>query len=210
MNTSIEIISADGASKTTLFHREGFSAFSGLWSPAGDKIALSVGRYFRAAGLPPAQIGLIKPDGSTFRLIVDDDMNNGFPSWAPDGDRLVFKRGRQLVVTSLADGAVVPLTDASYYSNFPQWSPDSDRIMFTANRDGDFELYTTRPDGTRLRRLTDVPGHDATRPSVPTATGSFSAARARDSRMRWRCTTLCLSRTARSSRCALTARMYGS
>ena len=161
MNTSIEIMSADGTGKTTLFHREGFSAFSGVWSPTGDEIALSVGRYFRAAGLPPAQIGLIKPDGSNFRLIVDDEMNNGFPSWAPDGDRLVFKRGRQLVVTSLADGAVVPLTDASYYSNFPQWSPDGDRIMFTANRDGDFELYTIRPDGTQLRRLTEVPGHDA-------------------------------------------------
>ena len=33
--------------------------------------------------------------------------------------------------------------------------------MFTTDRDGDFELYTVRPDGTGLRRLTDSPGNDA-------------------------------------------------
>lgn len=160
-DTSIEIMSADGTNKRTLFHGPGFSAFSGVFSPAGDEIALSVGRYFRAPGLPPAQIGLIKPDGSGFRLIVDDAMNNGFPSWSPDGARLVFKRGRQLVIMSVADRHIVPLTDDTHYNNFPQWSPTADRIVFTSDRDGRFELYTVRPNGTELRRLTNVPGDNA-------------------------------------------------
>jgi TolB protein len=82
-DTSIEMMSADGTDKRTLFYRQGFSAFSAVFSPAGDEIVLSVGRYFRAPGLPPAQIGLIKPDGSDFRLIVDDEMNNGFPAGLP-------------------------------------------------------------------------------------------------------------------------------
>lgn len=160
-NTSIEMMNAEGSDKHTLFRREGFSAFSAVWSPAGNDIALSVGRYFRAAGLPPGQIALVKPDGSDFRLIVDDDMNNGFPSWSPDGTRLVFKRGRQLVIMPVANRRIVPLTDGSHYDNFPQWSPKGDAIMFTSDRDGDFELYTISPDGTGLRRLTHVPGNDA-------------------------------------------------
>jgi Tol biopolymer transport system component len=160
-NTSIEIMNLSGTDKHTLFHREGFSAFSGEWSPAGDEIVLAIGRYFRAPGLPPAQIGLVKPDGSNFRLIVDDGMNNGFPSWSPDGTRLVFKRGRHLVIMSLADRTITPLTDGDHYNNFPQWSPKSDAIMFTSDRDGDFDLYTIRPDGTQLRRLTNVRGNDA-------------------------------------------------
>jgi TolB protein len=160
-DTSIEIMNADGTDKRTLFHRPGFNAFSAVFSPAGDEIALSVGRYFRAPGLPPAQIGLIKPDGSDFRLIVDDEMNNGFPSWSPDGTRLVFKRGRQLVIMSVADRKIVPLTDDAHYNNFPQWSPTADRILFTSDRDGRFELYTIRPNGTELRRLTNVPGDNA-------------------------------------------------
>ena len=150
-----------GTEKRTLFRRDGFSAFSAAWSPMGDDIALSVGRYFRAAGLPPAQIALIKPDGSNVRLIVDDAMNNGFPSWSPDGKRLVFKHGRQLAIVSLDDRHIVPLTDDAHYYNFPQWSPQGDLIMFTSDRDGDFELYTIRPDGTQLRRLTNSPGLDA-------------------------------------------------
>jgi Tol biopolymer transport system component len=160
-DTSVEIMNADGTDKHTLFRREGFSAFAGVWSLTGREIALSVGRYFRTEGLPPGQIGLIKPDGSDFRLIVDDEMNNGFPSWSPDGTRLVFKRGRQLVLMSVADRKIVPLTDGSQYDNFPQWSPTDDVIMFTSDRDGDFELYSIRPDRTRLRRLTSVPGNDA-------------------------------------------------
>lgn len=160
-DTSIEIMNSDGTDKRTLFHREGFSAYSGVWSPAGNEIALSVGRYFRAAGSPPGQIGLIKRDGSNFRIIVDDDKNNGFPSWSPDGKRLVFKRGQQLVMMSLADRKVTALTDGAHYDNFPQWSPKGDVIMFTSDRDGDFELYTIRPDGTQLHRLTHAPGNDA-------------------------------------------------
>ncbi len=161
-NTSIEIMTAQGANKRTLFRREGFSAFSGVWAPGGNEIALSVGRYFRAAGPPSGQIALVKPDGSDFRLLVDDEMNNGFPSWSPDGARLVFKRGRQLVSMDVATRKIVPLTDGSSYDNFPQWSPKGDAIMFTSDRDGgDFELYTIRPDGTGLRRLTHVPGNDA-------------------------------------------------
>jgi Tol biopolymer transport system component len=160
-DTSIEIMNADGSDKRTLFHREGFSAYAGVMSPAGDEVALSVGRYFRQPGSPPGQIALIKPDGSDFRLLVDDEINNGFPSWSPDGTRLVFKRGRQLVTMTVADRAMRPLTDGAHYDNFPQWSPKGDAIMFTSDRDGDFELYTIRPDGTGLRRLTRVPGNDA-------------------------------------------------
>jgi Tol biopolymer transport system component len=33
--------------------------------------------------------------------------------------------------------------------------------MFTSDREGDFELYTMRPDGSSLRRLTKVPGLNA-------------------------------------------------
>ena len=50
--------------------------------------------------------------------------------------------------------------------------------MFTSDRDDDFELYTIRPDGTGLRRLTNTPGNDAH--SIWSADGEwivFSSAR---------------------------------
>jgi Tol biopolymer transport system component len=73
----------------------------------------------------------------------------------------VFKGGRRLYVVPAAGGSPVALTGPDYYSNFPQWSPDGERIMFTSNLGGDFDLYTVRPDGTDVRRLTHAPGNDA-------------------------------------------------
>jgi Tol biopolymer transport system component len=177
-DTSIEMMNADGSEQHTLFHKEGVSAFDAVWSPAGDMIALCVGKYFRAPGFPASQVALMKPDGWGFRIIADDGVNNGFPSWSPDGKRIVYKRGRQLVILSLADGKVTPLTDEAHWYNFPQWSPKGDMIMFTSDRDGDFELYTIRPDGSGTRRLTNTPGNDAH--SIWSADGEwivFSSAR---------------------------------
>ena len=108
-----------------------------------------------------ADIWLLDLRARTYSNLTRHYSGNFRPSWSPDGDRLVFKPGQQLFVTSLADGELVPLTDTSYHSNFPQWSPAGEPIMFTTNRDGDYELYTIRSDGTQLRRLTDVPGNDA-------------------------------------------------
>jgi len=161
-DTSIQMMNADGGAERTLFHRQGFSAFDAVWSPSGDVLAFCVGRYFRAPGRPASQIALIKPDGSDFRTVADDGMNNGFPSWSPDGKRIVYKRGTQLVILTLADGKLFQLTDGSHYDNFPQWSPKGDVIMFTSDREGgSFRLYTIRPDGTGVHRLTDGPGSDA-------------------------------------------------
>ncbi len=159
-DTSIQIMNADGSGESTLFHKDGYSAFDSVWSPVGDVIAFCVGKYFRAPGRPASQIALIQPDGSGFRVVADDGVNNGFPSWSPDGKRLVYKRGKQLAILTLADGNVFELTDGSHYDNFPQWSPKGE-IMFTSDREGLFKLFTIHPDGTGLKRLTTGTRSDA-------------------------------------------------
>jgi Tol biopolymer transport system component len=161
-DTSLEIMNADGTQKHTLYHAKGSAAYDASWSPAGDTILFGVGHYFRSPGLPAAQIATIHPDGSDFKPIVDDGINNGFPSWSPDGKKIVYRRDKQLVIRTLADGKTTELTDGSHYDNFPQWAPNGSVILFTSDRnDKRFELYTIRPDGTDLKRLTNVPGSNA-------------------------------------------------
>ena len=158
----IGMMNTDGSGVHTLFRREGLDAMNPVWSPAGDLVAFGLGKYFRAPGFPPARIAVVRPDGSGFKVVVDDRQNSGFPSWSPDGKRIVFRHGRQLSIVNLEDGKLTPLTDGSSEDNFPQWSPQGDVIMFTTNRDaGDFEIYSIRPDGTGLKRLTNTPGNDA-------------------------------------------------
>jgi TolB protein len=154
-------MNADGTERTTLVQREGLSAFAPVWSPDGKQIAFSLGVYFRAPGRPRAEVGIINADGTGLRSLVADDANNGFPSWSPDGSRIVYKKDNHLVILTLATGASKNLTEPGpQHDNFPQWSPKGDSIMFTSDRDGDedFRLYLIRPDGTGLRKLTDSPG----------------------------------------------------
>jgi Tol biopolymer transport system component len=159
-DTSIAVMRADGSERRQVFARQGVSAFSSSWSPAGDVIAFGVGRYFRIPGHPTAQVAIVNADGSNLRFIADDASNNGFPSWSPDGTRIVYKQDAHLVIYSVADGKVTNLTQPGpQYDNFPSWS-SKDVITFTSNRDGDFDIYTIKPDGTNLRRLTKSPGVD--------------------------------------------------
>jgi len=111
-DTTIELMNADGSAKQPLFHKDGVSAFDAVWSPAGDMIAFCVGRYFRAAGLPSAQIALIKPDGSGYREVAEEGVNNGFPQLVA-GRKTPRLQAWQASLSfwSVADGKVVPLTD---------------------------------------------------------------------------------------------------
>jgi Tol biopolymer transport system component len=54
---------------------------------------------------------------------------------------------------------VTTLTDG--YDNFPLWSPRGDLILFSRQAEGDYEIYTVKPDGTGVKRLTMARGNDA-------------------------------------------------
>jgi len=146
------------------------------WSPGGDWIIFSVGEFgaffdgFHHLFLKSsdrvetgAQIAMIKSDGTGFEELTTGGHNNAFPSFAPDGKRLVYrsfeKDGYGLRIMNLETRAITPLT--SEYDNFPLWSPRGDLIMFSRLVEDAYEIYTIRPDGTSVKRLTFTHGNDA-------------------------------------------------
>ena len=76
------------------------------------------------------------------------------PKWSPDGSRVAFVAGFDILVVSLADGAIANLTNHLGGSS-PAWSRDGGKIAFTSDRDGLTELYVMNADGSSVRRLTD-------------------------------------------------------
>ena len=40
----------------------------------------------------------------------------------------------------------------------PNWSHDDSKLFFASTRDGSFDIYTIRPDGTDPRRVTSHDG----------------------------------------------------
>ena len=160
---SVSVMDADGTNAKLIFPgEEGALALAPQWSPKDDWIAFGVGFYF-VPHARPARVMLMRPDGSELHEVTKTAGNSGFPSWSPDGKRIVYRFWSEseygLRIINLDDGSTTQLT--SGFDNFPGWSPKGDLIEFTRFSEGDFDIYTIRPDGTGLRRLTTSPGNDA-------------------------------------------------
>ena len=159
---NLEVAEAGSSASQVLYEDQGKTAMSPQWSPDGSEVAFGLGTFFvaRARG---AQVAVVKADGTGFRELTEGANNNGFPSYSPDGKQMVFRtlgpEGQGLRVMNLEDKSVRMLTDD--YDNFPVWSPRGDLIVFTRQEDGDFELFTIRPDGSGLKRVTTAPGNEA-------------------------------------------------
>ena len=141
------------------------------WSPDGRQIIFGIGSFINfAGGEKPAgatkgseQVGVVNADGSGFSLITSGANSNSFPSFAPDGKRIVYRTvgpdGEGLRTMSLADHSVKVLTRE--YDNFPVWSPRGNLIAFVRRLGNDFEIFTIRPDGGNETQLTHTKGNDA-------------------------------------------------
>ena len=106
------------------------------------------------------------------RLTNDHTSNSGYPTWAPGGTRLAFDSDRSDpdptddneisdVFTMDPNGRhVVRITGGDGFSADPSWSPDGSLLVFETDlgqnptKQG---IYTSRPDGSHLRRVTTLP-----------------------------------------------------
>jgi TolB protein len=176
LGATLQIANAEVNKADVLYQNPARNVMAPQWSPRGDRIVFGIGIYnlffnaFQGLVLKPedrieggAQIAVVNPDGTGYREVTSGANNNGLPSMGPDGERFVYRTfgpdGEGLRIMNLATGVVTKLTDG--YDNFPFWSPRGDLIMFSRAAKGDYEIYTIRPDGTGLKRLTFSKGNDA-------------------------------------------------
>ena len=144
------------------------------WSPDGGRIAYAV--YRSSDG--PAEVFVVDADGGQRSLTREWGLRD-VPVWSPDGRRIAFLRNpcdralhEACVGTTgiyvmnadgsgrrrLARGAKVPGDwpgqPQGYPGPPPAWSPDGRRIAFVSDRDGNFEIYVMKADGSGQRNLT--------------------------------------------------------
>jgi TolB protein len=176
LGATLQIVNAGTNKADVIYSDEKRNVMAPSWTPSGDKILFGIGVYnlffngFNGVVLKSedrteggAQIAMVNADGTGFHEVTSGVNNNGFPSMAPDGKRFVYRSfgpdGEGLRIMNLETKAVTKLTEG--YDNFPLWSPRGDLIMFSRAAKGDYEIYTIKPDGTGVKRLTFSRGNDA-------------------------------------------------
>ena len=169
-NDEIFIASADGRQRRNLTSNPA-NDWGPDWSPNGTTIAFNSDRDHQA-GLRGY---LVEPDGSNLRRIKSDAWIE-YPSWSPDGTKLAFMGATgsnyEVFVIDLPTGAVTQITDSPGQDGWPAWSPDGSMIAFSSVRDDcrlaaagnecwriadigeHYDIWTVRPDGSDLRRVT--------------------------------------------------------
>ncbi len=191
-DSEIYVMNADGTDPKNLTNHPDSDYFP-AWSPDGAKIAFMTDREESGTARldvtpQPAisisfnvEIFVMNADGTGQTNLTDHEAWDGYPSWSPDGARIVFETDRDrtdmmimgILIEDLgreiyamdADGADPNrLSSNPADDQYPSWSPDGSKIVFQAYRDGNAEIYVMNTDGTGQARLTN---HIAT-DSMPT------------------------------------------
>jgi Tol biopolymer transport system component len=107
---------------------------------------------------------MIRRDGTDLKELTSGTPNAGFPSFSSDGKEIVYrswgKDEEGLRVMNLETKAVRVLTTTR--DNLPDWQPGGNTIIFTRKTDdGNFDIFSIKPDGTGLQRLTTFRASDA-------------------------------------------------
>jgi len=151
---------------------EYYNAFP-AFSPAGNKIVFcSIRRDTNSDGVIDRRdnfaIYIIDGDGKNEGQIVNDDSQNTYPSFSPDGNKIVYLSRRRDTngdgKVDLLDNPGVYIKDLNgkgercivsdeYHNKFPSFSPDGDKVLFASWREYNSGIYTIDIDGKNEKQM---------------------------------------------------------
>ena len=128
------IMNADGSGVVRIGTGVGM-AWKPTWSPDGARLAFTciVDPVSSPWWSAPTNLDIcaINADGSGFARLTSEPGYDSDPDWSPDGARILFAAGLDLVVMN-PDGSDVTRINPGVPAGTPSWSSDGTRIAFVA------------------------------------------------------------------------------
>jgi Tol biopolymer transport system component len=165
-NWDIFVMNADGTNIRRLTTTA--SQIRPRWSPDGSRLAFT---WFQHGADCCGRIGLVNVDGTGFQVLPSRGMQDQHPDWSPDGRQIAFSRyvaptdgmmGFPVLAVMNSDGSGERLFGMST-SGAAQvsWSRKTNRIYFVSDQLGIPQVYSIRPNGGDLKRLSDHMSNDS-------------------------------------------------
>lgn len=135
------------------------------WSPDGSRI---VAVKYMDNNFTTWSLFVFNADGSNpIRLTQQQGAADSEPAWSPDGTRVLFSRIQFITSTDYrsdlwmvnADGSDPHMVVSDGFAG--KWSPDGTRLIYSSPESGNYELYTSNPDGSGSQRLTNTASHES-------------------------------------------------
>ena len=154
VSRDIYVADVNGERVTQLTNTPGAAEYAPSWSPDGKMIV-----YDRTVPATRGDIWIMNADGSGQRELFATDENESYPSFSPDGSKIVFSSSRdgdsEIYVMDVTGEGLRKLTGNTYADWAPHWSADGSQIVFSSDRSGNDEVFVMSADGTDEAALTD-------------------------------------------------------
>ena len=162
----VAVINADGSGEEQITSDE-IRAIHPKWAPDGESLIYCTDDDLKPPQKNPSDIYLVDLATKTSKMVISGGTNT-YPSYSPDGKRIVFRRMlgemNSEVFVADADGTNVRnLTNHPAFDGWPAWSPDGKRIAFSSNRRANYQIHVMNADGTNVRLVANTEGR-ATEP----------------------------------------------
>lgn len=160
-------VGADGRDEHRLAKEQGdpstpaglFFETDPAWSPGDRLIAFASRRDGHS------HIYVMRADGTGVRRVTNTAMDDGHPTWSPDGRRIAFAREGALFVVPATGGPARRLGRGFGEATAPAWSPNGRLVAYDYRRPGFSirEIWLVGADGrhprqlTRLRQVSTLP-----------------------------------------------------
>ncbi|MBI5351746.1 MAG: PD40 domain-containing protein [Chloroflexi bacterium] len=155
-SNQICIINADGTGFRRLTTENSVQHYYASLSPEGKSVVYSAFSELNIFEIYEMELAT----GNVAQLTDHLGILNG-PEISPDGESIVFKftRGASVIneiwIMDRNGQNVISIPGITGWD--PTWSPDGNYILFASDMDGAIQLYTIRPNGQELHKVSDLP-----------------------------------------------------